>query len=422
MKLTQYFKNLSLLFFINFAIKPIWVFGVERQFQLTLGKEAYGQYFEFLYLIYIFALVLDLGLHNFTVKSISEWKDQYKNYTAELWLSKGILSSIFLGIVIVYLFFQPGSTGNRFLFLLVAIELLTFSLYQFLRCFTQGLQMLKLDSFLSSFDRIMLIVFGGGILILYQDGSQISIYHFIWFHIAAYLFCFVVVAFMLRSKISFSLDTYSPKQLIEIIQKGWPLIIVVLFMTVYSRIDVVMLGKMLPNGAQQCDIIALSLRIIDSAYNVLALLSVFLLPTVAYHYSEGNLIYVKKVVLISFFISTVLSLGLIFVSLVFGDWIYTQLYPQHTSYDLAVFKYQVWSALGVGWMYVFGSYLTATERYKELIGIVSIGVVLSLISNYYFIPKYQALGVAMTSSAVQLCIGTLNLITAFYYIFRPSKG
>ena len=130
---------------------------------------------------------------------------------------------------------------------------------------------------------------------------------------------------MLRKKISFSIDTYSPKQLIEIIRKGWPLIVIVLFMTIYSRIDVVLLGKMLPNGAEQCDILALSLRIIDSAFNVLALLSVFLLPTVAYHYSEGNLIYVKKVVFISFGISTILSLGLIFASLVFGDMIYEKL-------------------------------------------------------------------------------------------------
>lgn len=421
MKLTQYFKNLSLLFFINFAVKPIWVFAIDRKFQLTLGKEAYGQYFEFLYLIYIFSLVLDLGLHNFTAKSIAEWKENYKNYTAELWVSKGVLSAIFLGIVLIYLLTQTSDWEQRWIFFLVAIEMLFFSLYQFLRSFVQGLQMLKLDSFLSSFDRIMLILFGGGILLMAQDGLQISIYHFIYFHIAAYLFCFLVVGFMLRKKLSFSIDTYSPGQLIEIIRKGWPLIIIVLFMTIYSRIDVVLLGKMLPNGAEQCDIIALSLRIIDSAFNVLALLSVFLLPTVAYHYSKGNLTYVKKVVLISFGISTLLSLGLIFVSLVFGDLIYDKLYPEHTAYDLAVFKQQVWCALGVGWMYVFGSYLTATERYKELIAIVAIGVILSLISNFYFIPQYEAMGVAMTSSFIQLTMGLLHLIVAFYYLFRKQK-
>ena len=421
MKLAQYFKNLSLLFFINFAVKPIWVFAIDRKFQLALGKEAYGQYFEFLYLIYIFALVLDLGLHNFTVKSVAEWKENYKNYIAELWISKGILTVIFLFIVIAYLSIQTSDGNQRWIFFLVAVEMLSFSLYQFLRSFVQGLQMLKLDSFLSSFDRIMLILFGGGILFMNQDGFQISIYHFIYFHIAAYLFCFLVIGFILRKKISFSIDTYSPKQLIEIIRKGWPLIVIVLFMTIYSRIDVVLLGKMLPNGAEQCDILALSLRIIDSAFNVLALLSVFLLPTVAYHYSEGNLIYVKKVVFISFGISTILSLGLIFVSLVFGDMIYEKLYPQHSAYDLAVFKKQVWCVLGVGWMYVFGSYLTATERYKELITIVGIGVILSLLSNYYFIPRYEALGVAITSSFVQLTMGLLHLIVAFYYLFRNQK-
>lgn len=421
MKLTQYFKNLSLLFVINFAVKPIWVFLIDRKFQLTLGKQAYGQYFEFLYLIYIFALVLDLGLHNFTVKSISEWKENYKNYTAELWISKGILSAIFLGIVLVYLLTQISDSNHKWIFFLIAIEMLSFSLYQFLRTFVQGLQMLKLDSFLSSFDRIILILFGGGILAMIHNGFQISIYHFIFFHIAAYIFCFLVVGFVLRKKISFTIDSYSPKQLIEIIHKGWPLIIIVLFMTIYSRIDVVLLGKMLPNGAEQCDVLALSLRIIDSAFNVLALLSVFLLPTVAYNYTEGNLVYVRKVVLISCGIATLLSFGLIFTSLGFGDLIYAKLYPQHTGYELAVFKQQVWCTLGVGWMYVFGSYLTATERYKELIVIVAIGVLLSLLSNIYAIPRYEAMGVAITSSFVQLTMGILHLLVAMYYLFRKPS-
>jgi len=421
-KLTQYFKNLSLLFIINFAVKPIWVFGIERQFQLQLGKTTFGQYFEFLYLIYIFALVLDLGLHNFAVKSISEWKEQYKNYTSELWISKGILSALFLIIVIAYLICQPSMSGHRFLFFSVALEMLTFSLYQFLRCFVQGMQMLKLDSFLSSFDRMMLIILGGSILWFYSNGMKISIHHFVWFHIAAYTFCFLIVGCMLRNKLSFRIDTYSPKQLVEIIQKGWPLIIITLFMTIYSRIDVVMLGRMVPNGAEQCDVLALSLRIIDSAFNVLALLGVFLLPTVAYHYSEGNLEYVKRAVLISFAISTFMSTSLILISILFGDVIYSQLYPNHTPYDLKVFQRQIWCTLGVGWMYVFGSYLTATARYRQLIGIVAIGLILSLASNLYFIPKYAALGVAMTSSGVQLTMGILHLTVAVYYLFRPQKA
>lgn len=421
MKLAQYLKNLSLLFLINFTIKPIWVFGIERKFQLMMDKNSYGHYFESLYLVYIFALVLDLGLHNFTVKSISEWKESYKSYLAELWLSKILLSAFFLLLVFIYLALDSPDWEYRLIFFLVSVEMLIFSLYQFLRSFVQGFQMLKVDSFLSSFDRIMLIIFGGGILLLHDDRFQISVYHFILFHIAAYLFCFLVVGWLLRKKISINMDSYSPKQLIDIMYKGWPLIVIVLFMTIYSRIDVVLLGKMIPNGAEQCHILALSLRIIDSAFNVLSLLSVFLLPTVAYHYSEGNHAYVKKVVMLSFGLSCILSLGLIFVCTLFGDIIYSILYPQHTMYDLSVFKQQVWCTLGVGWMYVFGSYLVATEKYKQLIVIVLIGVFISLVSNYYAIPKYQAYGVALTSSIVQLTMGVLHLLVAFYYLFQPKR-
>lgn len=421
MKLTQYFKNVSLLVFINFAIKPIWVFLIDRQFQNILPKEDYGFYFKHLELIYIFSVILDFGLHNYAVKSIAERKEGYKEYTAELWISKSILIGCYLAIVSTYILLQGWSLAHSFIFFLIALELLLFSLYQFLRSFVQGLQMLRLDSFLSSFDRVILIVLGSGLLYWNSCGSSISILHFISFHLVAYSLCFIIVFWFLRHKISFSIDTFSLHQLNQIVKEGWPLIVIALLMTIYSRIGNVLLGNLLSDGLLQCHSIALSNRIVDSAYNTLALLSVFLLPNIAYHYIDKKYAYIEKVVLISFLLSTAMSFGFIFICLLFGEQIYHKLYPASTFYDLQVFKAHAWSALGIGWMYVFGSYLTATSRFKTLIIIAFLGVILALGCYFYFIPLYKALGAATVSSGIQLSMGSLLLLAASYYIYKDHK-
>lgn len=419
-KLRSYFKNVSLLFIVNFAIKPIWVFGIERKFQLILGQEAYGKYFSYLSLIYIFSVLLDMGLHNYAVKSISEKKEDYKQYIAELWVSKGILVIVYLTIVFIAILIQKMDITNALIFFLIAIEMLIFSLYQFLRCFTQGFQLLRLDSILSSLDRVLLILIGGGILFLYTTSSSISLIGFIGFHILAYSLAFIGVYFILRRRISFSMDTLSGNQLIQIVREGFPLLVIVFLMTIYSRIDVVLLKNLVLDGNYQCGILAYSNKIIDSAYNTLALLSVFLIPTIAYHYSEKKYNYVQKVVLISFGISTLMALGFITLSLLFSKDIYTLLYPSSDELAINVFRVQTWTVLGIGWMYVFGSYLTATSRYTLLIIIVFIGVLISLGLNYYYIPTQKVMGVAYVSAAVHLTMGILHMIAAFYYLFKSK--
>jgi O-antigen/teichoic acid export membrane protein len=420
MNFFQYTKNVSLLFVINFAIKPIWVFVIDNKFQQVLGNDVFGNYFSYLSLIYIFSVVLDFGLHNYTVKSIAEKKESYTEILSELWMSKFILISLYLSIVLCSIWIQQLNYEQGKIFFLVSVEMLIFSLYQFLRCFAQGLQLLRLDSILSSLDRISLIISGLGIIVL-MSYSSIDIYTYIYFHLIAYSICFLGVWFYLKSKISFKFNTFSTHQLKLIVASGWPLIIIILLMSIYSRMDVVLLKNMLADGNVQCGIFANSNRLVDSAYNTLALLSVFLLPTIAFQFTEKNFANIRKLVLSSVLISSIMSLGFIGFCLFFSELIYLKLFNTSDIFSIQVFRIHVWSTLGVGWMYVMGSYLTATGRYRILIGIVAIGVVMSLGLNYFFIPSHKALGVAYTSAIVQLTMGVLHILAASYYLFKIDK-
>lgn len=418
MNLRQYFQNVSFLFIINLLIKPIWVFGIERKFQLWLGQDAYGMYFSFLSLMYIIHVTLDLGLHSYSVKLISEKGSDYKSYISELWMSKLILVLLFLILVVVIILTQKLSLQHSILFFLTAMEMLTFSMFQFLRCFSQGLQKFKLDSLLSILDRVLLILFGGALLFLYYGHSTISLSSFILFHILAYILCFLFVGYYLRKEISYTLDSFNFSQLKRIVQDGYPLILVIILMSIYTRIDAVLLQKLLPDGNFQCGILAFSNRIIDSAYNALSLLSVFLLPTVAKNYL--NKPYLQRLVLFSFLLCTLITIVFIGICYHYSHLIYAILYHTSDANSIEVFKTQLWTVLGVGWMYIFGSYLTGIGKFVQLIGIVSVGVLLSLSLNLLWIPKLGVLGAAKASAIVQVTMGILHLLVAFYYLYQKE--
>ena len=64
MKSIQFFKGLSWLIILNLLVKPVWLFFIDRQVQLTVGYEEYGKYFAILNLSYVLFFLSDIGISN----------------------------------------------------------------------------------------------------------------------------------------------------------------------------------------------------------------------------------------------------------------------------------------------------------------------------------------------------------------------
>ena len=61
---SRFYSSLVLLIGLNFIIKPIWIFGIDRQVQNETGTLAYGNYFSILNLSIVLGFLLDAGLSN----------------------------------------------------------------------------------------------------------------------------------------------------------------------------------------------------------------------------------------------------------------------------------------------------------------------------------------------------------------------
>lgn len=59
---------------LNLLVKPLWIFVIDRNVQLTVGHEDYGLYGALVSISIIFNILLDLGITNYNNKTLAAEK------------------------------------------------------------------------------------------------------------------------------------------------------------------------------------------------------------------------------------------------------------------------------------------------------------------------------------------------------------
>lgn len=88
--------QVSLLVLINLFVKLVWVLGIERNIQLSVGFNDYGAYYTLLSFSLILSIISDPGLSNYLIRHLSQ-NGISSNTNSELLFLKIVLSLIYLG-------------------------------------------------------------------------------------------------------------------------------------------------------------------------------------------------------------------------------------------------------------------------------------------------------------------------------------
>ena len=84
--------------FLNLLVKPFSVFGIDASVQNRVGADAYGMYFSLLNLTFLFNILMDLGINNFTTKNISQYPHIVKRYMGKLLSFRILLFTVYATI------------------------------------------------------------------------------------------------------------------------------------------------------------------------------------------------------------------------------------------------------------------------------------------------------------------------------------
>ncbi len=425
----KFLRNLAFLLVLNLLIKPFYILGIDRSVQNTVGADEYGFYFALFSFSYLFHILLDFGLTSFNNRNIAQNSLLLGKHLPKLLVLKLLLFAVYLLVVFVGSLIIDYTEEQIILLAFLAINQFLLSLILYLRSNLSGLHLFKTDSFISVLDRLLMIVIVG--LLLWGNlVDEFKIKYFVYAQAFSYaitlLVCFILV--LRKSELNHFRLKFDWPFLVLIFRKSFPFALLVLLMTFYTRIDSVMLERLLPDGKLQSGIYASAFRLLDAVNHFSYLFAVLLLPIFSRMLKEKK--DVKKLVKLSFTLimmpAVVFSVG----SMFFSSDAMRALYPIHQGESLVDFAFRQELSAKVLILlmscfvctsanYIFGTLLTANGNLRELNIIALSAVAISVLLNLILIPKYQVVGSAVASLATHVVVMISQILVVLFKMKLP---
>ncbi|MBR3980284.1 MAG: oligosaccharide flippase family protein [Bacteroidales bacterium] len=406
-----FITNLILLLFLNILVKPFYIFGIDRTVQNVVGAEIYGVYAAMFSLSIIFNIILDMGIANFNNRSIAQDNALLPQYFSSMVVLKfilGIVYCIVLGIVGTSL----GFGFEQFkLFGILAINQFLLSFLLYLRSNISGTYMYKTDSCISVIDRLLMIIICGYLLLTHREDFCIE--WFVYAQTVSYAIpCIIAfcIVFGKARRFSFHFDL---KFLLQIVKKTYPFALLSLLMSLYTRTDMVMIERMLPDGAKQAGIYAQSYRILDAVSMFAYLFATLLLPMFAKMLKDQAPL--GKFTKFSFLL--LLSPVLVFVigCCSYSTELMDLMYEESIDTSAKIFQVLIIGFIPISSSYIFGTLLTANNSMKVMNLMAAAGMICNIGFNAIFIPRYGAWGAAVVSVITQFFTGIIQIILSLKY-------
>ncbi len=421
----KFVTNLALLLALNLLIKPFWIFGIDRTVQNTVGAGEYGLYLALFNWALIFNIILDIGITNYNNKNIAQNHQLVSKHLSNIVTIKFLLSVVYAVIVLTTALMWGWHGKKIYLLSLLILNQFLSSFILYLRSNISGLHLFKTDSIISVLDRLLMIIIVGYLLLNPYTKANFKIEWFVYSQTIAYITTLIITFIVLFRKLDFFKLRFDRKFFIAFFKQSYPYALLVLLMSVYNRIEPILLERLLPDaksgieithtGAYQAGIYAQAFRILDAASMFGLLFAGLLLPMFAKMIKQKSEI--GQLLQLSFSLIIVPAIILAGASFFYSKEIMDLLYPEHTEISSTLLGLLMIGFVFVSTTYIFGTLLTANGSLKQLNIMALIGMIANIALNLYLIPTFMSLGSAYASLSTQLLTAVLQVVIA-QHIFK----
>jgi O-antigen/teichoic acid export membrane protein len=178
---------------------------------------------------------------------------------------------------------------------------------------------------------------------------------------------------------------------LKFLRQSWPLILSGLAVTVYMKIDQVMLGAIL--GEEAVGQYSVAVRISSVWYFIPAMLATSLFPAILNARKQGTEVYEKR--LQNYFDLNAGFAYLIAIPLsIAAPWVIRVLFGEAYQQAGPMLAIHAWSSLFVFLGVARSQYLVAENLFKFSMNCTIAGAIVNIVLNYFLIPNYGGYGAA----------------------------
>lgn len=402
----EFLINIIFLVVINLLIKPFYIFGIDRTVQNVVADGEYGMYFTLFSFTYLFQIINDFGIQNFNNRNISQSRQLIDKYFPNIMVLKILMGLVFLVVIFIVARILKFDPLWDKLLLLVALNWVLTSFLLYLRSNISGLGMYRIDSVLSVLDKLLMILVCGVLLWSPLTGGVFEIE---WFALAQTFslgFTGIVAFVIVYKKLKWFKLRFRPVFWMLIFKQSYPYALIIFLMTAYTRLDGVMIERLLPDGRFEADIYASAYRLLDAANMFGYMFASLLLPMFSRLLKEkGNILVLTRT---GFHLIWAGAVTVAVSVWFFKEEIMVLLYETVTDASGPVLGYLIISFIAMSGGYIFGTLLTANGNLKGMNIIFVFGLALNFVLNWILIPKYQSIGAAVATCFTQFFVTILQ--------------
>ena len=390
-----------------------------------LGKDGFGSYSLILAFLYTFDNLADLGLYSLMVREISRPGTDEKKVASNIFTIRIVALVAFIGIASAVIWFFPYSEEVKIGTMIAGISFLFLSAGQVLMGIFQKYLRTDKAAIADVAGRLVQLI-----LIILCIKAGVDLYGIIWILVFGCFVNFVLLFIFAKQHVSFTLG-FDFQYWKQIIKTTLPIAVSIVLTMIYFKIDSIFLSlpiinKYSPNPMADVGIYSIAYKILEGLIFFPAMFVGLIMPLLSNNAfvdrEKFKRVFQKTLdILIIFIVPLViglLMLSLPIVILVGG-----------AGFDESAPVLNVLT-LAVGLIFLgnlFGNSIIALNRQKTGAWIYFAGMILNIVTNLIFIPKYRCLGAAWTTAATEFLVTVLMLIlickTIHYFpkfkIIRP---
>lgn len=408
----KFLSNLVLMVVLNLLVKPIAIFGIDAVVQNRVGSEEYGFYFSLLNFTYLFNILLDVGINNYTTRNVAQHPDLAHKYIGKV-LGVRVMLFVLYTVISLSVAWLIGYSDRAFsvLYFLIINQFLII-LIAYIRSHFAGMLLFRTDALLSVLDRALLIGICGTVLYTSLTTSAFQIEWFVWMQTAAYLITCGVGAVLLVKQLGLPRLRIQRAFSLVLLRQSIPFAILILLMMLYTRADSVMLERLSENGQFEAGIYAQGYRLLDAFFMFAMIVTNLLFPLFAGMLKRGEQVRPLFAMSARLLVwgSTALAGFLYWNAAQVLDWIYTDDVEQ----SALPFQYLMLTFAGMCASLISGTLLTAKGDLRLLNRIAFVGFLANVGLNLILIPRWGAVGAALATLSTQCIVSVVQ----FVYVYR----
>lgn len=417
-----FLKNAALFQVLNWLIKPVWIFLIDREVQNTLGEAVYGEYMVLFNFSLLFLIVLDPGMHSYQTREIAA------NYRFALVSATGLMwFKLLLSLLYFLLVWSLGNIqgfNTQLLLLLISQQILS-SWILYFRSVIAGYQHFTYDAILSVLDRFFSIGLVSAFLFTYTLKHSFSIALFLELQLIGLIVSMFFAIWIIKSKKLFWRLRFPEFQKIKkLLITNIPYALLTLIMGMYMRLDVLLIKYWDPKAYSSVGIYAHGFRFLDASSMYVMLFTGMLFPVLTKALRLKSEI--KGTIQLVLLLVWIPGIWLVGTAIVYGEDILTWMYAFDSANDLqessTVFKWLMAAYIPMSGALILGALLTAAARIIALVKISLLALVVLVLCSYFLIPTLGAPGAAIAVFATHSTAFALLILLSYrHFSTFPSS-